>query len=189
VTDDPSNDAPSSATFRLVVLVALALLLIASSVALVVLHNGRKGAAADEQAQRETLMNQTQQFILRLNTYGPDKLDSTGQMPTYRADVKAVITPKFAASFDQSVNVAEQSVKQYGLARTCAVFGTGVEVMDSDSAQVLVAGSFSQTYKDAKGKTQGGGEPTPFRLRVSLVRIGAKWLVDDYGPAATEASK
>jgi hypothetical protein len=69
-------------------------------------------------------MATTQQFVLRVNTYGPSLLDSQGQMPQYRARVKAVITPKFAASFDQSVPVAEQSVKNYGLDRTCAVFST-----------------------------------------------------------------
>ena len=73
-------------------------------------------------------------------------------MPEYRSRVKAVITPKFAVSFDQSVAIAEQSVKNYGLHRTCAVFATGVEVLDSDSAQVLVAGSFSQTARNQQGK-------------------------------------
>ena len=29
-------------------------------------------------------MAQTQQFMLRLNTYGPDLLDAQGQMPKYR---------------------------------------------------------------------------------------------------------
>ena len=48
--------------------------------------------------------------------------------------------------------MAEQSVKNYGLHRTCAVFATGVEVIDSDSAQVLVAGSISQTATNQKGK-------------------------------------
>ena len=36
-------------------------------------------------------------------------------MPEYRTRVKEVITPKFAVSFDKSVSVAEQSVKNYGL--------------------------------------------------------------------------
>ena len=29
-------------------------------------------------------MAQTQQFVLRLNTYGPSLLDAQGQMPEYR---------------------------------------------------------------------------------------------------------
>ena len=82
-----------------------------------------------------------------------------------------MITPKFAVSFDQSVAVAEQSVKNYGLHRTCAVFATGVELLDSDTAQVLVAGSFSQTARNQQGKEVPTGEPAPFRLRVSLDKI------------------
>ncbi len=130
-------------------------------------------------------MAQTQQFVLRLNTYGPSMLDAQGRMPEYRSRVKAVITPKFAVSFDQSVAIAEQSVKNYGLHRTCAVFATGVELLDSDTAQVLVAGSFSQTARTQHGKEVPTGEPAPFRLRVSLDKIDGQWLVDDYQPVTT----
>src|SRR5262249_60164393 len=98
-----------------------------------------------------------------VNTHGPQLLDPHGQMPQYRSRVKAVITPKFAASFDKSVPVAEQSVKTYGLDRTCAVYATGVEVVDSDSAQVLVAGSISQTVLNHAGKRGSAGEPAPLR--------------------------
>ena len=137
------------------------------------------------QTDREAVMAQTQQFVLRLNTYGPGMLDSQGRMPTYRSRVESVITPKFTVSFDQSVAVAEQSVKTYGLHRTCAVFSAGVEMLDSDSAQVLVAGSFSQSARTPQGKEVPTGEPAPFRLRVSLDKIGGHWLVDDYQPVTT----
>ena len=137
------------------------------------------------QADREAAMAQTQQFVMRVNTYGPQLLDGQGQMPTYRSRVKSVITPKFAVSFDKSVTLAEQSVKSYGLARTCAVYATGVEVLDSDTAQVLVAGSFSQAARTQQGKEVPTGEPAPFRLRVSLDKIDGTWLVDDYQPVTT----
>src|SRR4051794_174354 len=145
-TDEPS--APRAALFRLVLLALLVLGLVATLVWIPVLLAHRQvdllGAtvgtddAAVVQADREAAMAATQQFVLRVNTYGPKLLDSDGQMPEYRSLVKQVITPKFAVSFDQSVSVAERSVKSYGLDRTCAVFATGVEVIDSDSAQVLV---------------------------------------------------
>ena len=178
----PSSPPPRSALFRLVLLGVLVVALVASLVGVAVLRSHRTGNAGDLQSQREAAMATTQQFVLRVNTYGPSLLDSQGQMPQYRARVKAVITPKFAASFDQSVPVAEQSVKNYGLDRTCAVFSTGVEVIDSNSAQVLVAGSISQTVKNRKGNRVSTGEPSPFRLRVSLDKIDGRWLVDDYAP-------
>ena len=179
---DASSGPPRSALFRLVLLGVLAVALVAAVVSAVVLKSHRTGAADALQADREAAMATTQQFVMRVNTYGPSLLDSNGQMPTYRSRVKAVITPKFAASFDQSVPVAEQSVKNYGLSRTCAVFSTGVEVIDSDSAQVLVAGTISQTVRNHHGKQVAAGEPAPFRLRVSLDKIDGNWLVDDYAP-------
>jgi Mce-associated membrane protein len=181
----PSTQSPRSAAFRLVVLAVLVLALAASLAWVAVLRSHRTGAADDLQSEREAAMSATQQFVMRVNTYGPSLLDRQGRMPAYRSRVKAVITPKFAASFDQTVPVAEQSVKNYGIERTCAVYSTGVEVIDSDSAQVLVAGSISQAVRNRKGKRVPAGEPAPFRLRVSLDRIDGKWLVDDYAPVTS----
>ena len=187
--------APRAPRFRLVLLGALLLALVATLLWIPFLLAHRQitvfgttlgtDDAAVVQADREAAMAATEQFVLRVNTYGPKLLDADAQMPAYRTRVKDVITPKFAASFDKSVSVAEQSVKAYGLDRTCAVFATGVEVIDSDSAQVLVAGSISQTVLNRKGKRVSTGEPSPFRLRVSLDRIDGKWLVDDYQPVTS----
>jgi Mce-associated membrane protein len=189
-TDLPS--APRAAVFRLALLGVLVLALVVSLVWIPILlahrqigvfgHEVGTDDAAATQADREAAMASTQQFVLRVNTYGPRLLDSQGRMPQYRSRVEAVITPKFAASFEKSVPVAEQSVKTYGLDRTCAVYATGVEVVDSDSAQVLVAGSISQTVVNHQGKRVSTGEPSPFRLRVSLDKIDGTWLVDDYQP-------
>jgi Mce-associated membrane protein len=179
---EPRTSSPRSALFRLVLLGVLAVALVASLAWVAVLRSHRTGSAGHVQAEREAVMSTTQQFVMRVNTYGPSLLDSQGQMPAYRSRVKAVITPKFAASFDQTVPVAERSVKDYGIDRTCAVYSTGVEVVDSDSAQVLVAGSISQTAKNRKGKQVPTGEPAPFRLRVTLDKIDGTWLVDDYEP-------
>jgi Mce-associated membrane protein len=180
VTSDRPTSAPRAALFRLVLLGVLTLALIASVVTGAVLFSQRHGGSSTLQADREAAMATTQQFVLRVNTYGPSLLDSSGQMPQYRARVKAVITPKFAVSFEQGVTVAEQSVKNYGVDRTCAVFATGVEQIDADTAQVLVAGTFSETLMNKKGKRISAGEPAPFRLRVSLDRIDGRWLVDNY---------
>lgn len=183
----PTEQAPPprAALFRLVLLIVLVAGLVASLAWVGVLRSHRTGAADAVQAEREAAMSATQQFVMRVNTYGPSLLNKQGQMPVYRARVTSVITPKFAVSFDQTVPVAEQSVKNYGIARTCAVYSTGVEVIDSDSAQVLVAGSISQTALNRKGKRVSAGEPAPFRLRVSLDKIDGKWLVDDYEPVTS----
>jgi len=191
VTSDHPTSAPRAALFRLVLLCTLAVALVASVVTIAVLYRDRNlhgffhQSANTVQADREAAMAQTQQFVLRVNSYGPSMLDSQGQMPSYRQRVKAVITPKFAVSFDQNVTLAEQSVKNYGLQRTCAVFATGTEAISSDQATVLVAGSLSQTAPNKQGKRVAVGEPAPFRLRVTLDKINGRWLVDDYQPVAS----
>jgi hypothetical protein len=146
----------------------------------------------DTQARREAVMAQTEQFVLRSFTYGPDLLADDNTMPDYRKRVTEVITPKFAAEFDKSAGAAEQLVAQAGVSRVPDVFGTGVSSLDEDSARALIAGSFADAYT-VEGKT-ADQEPIPFRIEVSLVRIDGEWLVDDFNPVSatpesTEDSK
>ncbi|GAB3024846.1 hypothetical protein GCM10011376_10550 [Nocardioides flavus (ex Wang et al. 2016)] len=139
--------------------------------------------------EREQAMSLTDQFVKRLGTYSPDMLDDSGQMPAYREQVREVITPKFAADFDKEVATAEQLVAQGGITRSAEVFATAVSSVDDDSARVLVAGAFTDSY------TQGTGdkartvdqEPLPFRFTVDLVKIEGEWLVDDFTPVSAPA--
>ena len=134
--------------------------------------------------EREQAMSLTDQFVKRLGTYSPDMLDGSGQMPDYRAQVREVITPKFAADFDKEVATAEQLVAQGGITRTADVFATAVSSIDDDSARVLVAGAFTDSYRQGEGKkaTTVNQEPLPFRFLVDLVVIDGDWLVDDFSP-------
>lgn len=152
--------------------------------------------SGDDPAQptREEVMSQARQFMLRVNTYGPSMLDDQDQMPEYRALVEEVITPTFQQSFEQGVPAAEQTVAAAGVARSAEVFATGVSGLDPDSATVLVAGSFVNSYPADTGRSTGGGKadpeaaeriedtPAPFRVEVSLVRTDGQWLVDDFEP-------
>jgi Mce-associated membrane protein len=180
----------TSPRLRLTLLVVLAVLLLASVAAVAHLAATRpvpalgiEGEQAALQSQRETVMAQAEQFMLRINTYGPDKLAGDGTMPAYRKLVEEVITPKFAADFEKNAPLAEATVKQAGLARTAQVFSTGVSAIDSDSATALVAGSITQSYPKKPGSDQRvQTEPAPFRVQVSLVKIKGTWLVDDFQP-------
>ena len=174
--------APRAPLFRLVLLGVLVVALVASVATAAALWSHRRGHADALQSQREAAMAQTQQFVLRANTYGPSMLDAQGKMTAYRSRVEAVITPKLAASFEQGAAGTEQTVRSYHVSRRCAVYATGVEVMDTDSAEVLVAGSISETRPGKNGHQVPTGAPAPFRLRVSLDRIDGRWLVDSYAP-------
>lgn len=178
--DAPAGSGARSSTFRLVLLGVLVVALLASACTLVWLLAGRRGEADNLQREREAAMSQSEQFMLRVNTYGPDLLDDQGQMPKYRSLVEGIITPKFKTSFADGVTAAEQTVSKAGVARTAKVFAVGVSTIDADSATVLVAGSFTNSYP--QGKKRVTDQPAPFRVKVSLVKSDGTWLVDDFNP-------
>jgi Mce-associated membrane protein len=188
--DEGSTEAPTAHRLRLVLLVVLSFLLVAAVAAVAYLGATRPvpalgvdGEQDSLQTQRESVMAQAEQFMLRINTYGPDQLSDDGTMPDYRKLVEEVITPKFAADFEKNAPLAEATVKQAGLARTAEVFSTGVSAIDSDSATALVAGSITQSYPKKPGSDQRvQTEPAPFRVQVSLVKIKGTWLIDDFQP-------
>jgi hypothetical protein len=188
-TATPSDERPTSHNLRLTLLAVLAVLLLASVAAVAYLGATRPvpalGIEGDQdalQSQRETVMRQAEQFMRRINTYGPELLEGD-TMPKYRELVEEVITPKFAADFEKNAPLAEATVKQAGVGRTAQVFSTGVSAIDSDSATALVAGSITQTYPSKPGSDDRvQTDPAPFRVQVSLVKVKGKWLVDDFSP-------
>jgi hypothetical protein len=179
----------TSHSLRLTLLVVLLVLLLASTAAVAYLAATRpvsalgiEGSQDSLQREREDVMAQAEQFMLRINTYGPDLLEGD-TMPKYRTLVEEVITSKFAADFEQNAPLAEQTVKQSGVGRTCKVFSTGVSAIDADSATALVAGSFTNSYPKSPGSDERvEDEPLPFRVQVSLLKIKGTWLVDDFTP-------
>jgi Mce-associated membrane protein len=187
LTEGAYGDPRRSTTFRLALagVLAVALLLsLGTSVWLAATRGfeavGLDRGAGELQAERDRVMSQTRQFMLRMGTYGPDQLEG-GQLPEYRELVTEVITPKFATSFDQSVATAEQIVAQAGVSREADVFSAGVSTIDADSATALVAGTFTDSYPDNAGELRPQ-EPVPFRIQVALVKTEGEWLVDDFTP-------
>jgi Mce-associated membrane protein len=187
LTESTHDDPTRLTTFRLAlagVLAVVLLLSLGTSVWLAATRGfeavGLDRGAGELQAERDRVMSQTRQFMLRMGTYGPDQLEG-GQLPEYRELVTEVITPKFATSFDQSVATAEQIVAQAGVSREAEVFSAGVSTIDADSATALVAGTFTDSYPDNAGELRPQ-EPVPFRIQVTLVKTEGEWLVDDFTP-------
>jgi Mce-associated membrane protein len=179
----PTDAARRAPGFRTALLGVLVVLCLVAAGVLAWMLLARGGDGDDAQASREEVMAQTEQFMLRMGTYGPDLLDEQGAMPEYRDRVKGVITDKFAASFDSEAGTAEQLVAQAGVTRAADVFATGVSSLDQDSARTLVAGTFSDSY-EVRGETVDQ-EPIPFRIEVSLVKVQGEWLVDDFDPVTS----
>ncbi|MFL5770999.1 MAG: hypothetical protein ACJ765_13065 [Chloroflexota bacterium] len=149
------------------------------------------GSGDDAQADREAVMAQTEQFVLRLNTYGPDQLDDQGHLTEYRDQVTEVITAKFASDFETSgLPIAEETVKTAGYGRSAKIFGVGVESIDEDSATVIVAAGMTGSYPDPKHPDDGSqrvdADEDVLRWEVDLVKTDGTWLVDDYAPVTGE---
>ncbi|WP_243056420.1 hypothetical protein [Nocardioides sp. SR21] len=185
---DPTPSNQPNQRFRLVLLVVLLVALVASAATLGWLLVDRdSGGSSDAQADREATMSQTKQFVLRLNTYGPDQLDDQGHLTEYRDQVAEVITPKFASDFETSgLPIAEETVKTAGYGRAVKVFGVGVESIDADSATVIVAAGITGSYPDPKAADDASkrvdADEDVLRWEVDLVKTDGEWLVDDYAP-------
>lgn len=177
---------------RLVLLGVLVVALLASAGCLVWLLAERRGAAEAAQSERDAVLRQAEQFVLRLNTYGPDQLDGQGRLPGYREQVAEVITPTFAADFERSgLPIAEQIVARRGFARTAEIYGAGVDSIGAADATVVVAAGLTDSYPDPQ-QPKGDAErveagPEILRWQVELVRSDGRWLVDDYAPVSKEA--
>ncbi|MBC9733064.1 hypothetical protein [Nocardioides marmotae] len=193
MTGDPTP--AGGGRFRVVLLAVLAAVLVVALVASAVMGvlkaSGAVGDAGEVQKDREAVMAQARQFMLRLNTYGPDLLEGE-QMPEYRETVGEVMTPKFRTSFEQGVVAAEQTVVQGRVGRVAEVFSAGVSDLDGDKATALVAGSFTSSYPRNAKQPDGPRvdvEPVTFRVRVELVRTDGTWLVDDFDPVLAEGEE
>jgi Mce-associated membrane protein len=193
-TSTSAPDEPAvrrDSRFRIVLLGVLVIALLAAAGVLVWLLAERRGAADGEQSERDAALRQTEQFVLRLNSYGPDQLDGQKHLAKYQKQVAAVITPKFATDFEKTgLPIAEQTVAGAGYARTAKVFGSGVESIDGDSASVIIAAGFTGSYPDPqhpKDPTKRvESDPDVLRWKVDLVRSHGTWLVDDYAAVKTE---
>ncbi|WP_211357020.1 hypothetical protein [Nocardioides rubriscoriae] len=146
------------------------------------------GSTQDDPRTRELVLSQANQFMIRINTYGPSDLDKQDKMPGYVQRVREVITPKLDVDFEKQVTLAEQSVAQAGLARSIQLYASGLESLDTDIATVLVTGAISQSYPDPVKDGRIEYEPLVFRYEVRLVKTDGTWLVDDFSPVKGEVA-
>ena len=163
--------------------------LVASLVAL-----GRAGWSVDDlvneqpnpQTERDQVMAVARSFVTEFSAYGPEDLDDQNKMPAYVERVEKYLSPKFATTFEQNVQFAEQTVAQQQVTRVGQVYAEGVSTLEDDSARVLVAGtdSISVPNPNKPDELVPYSEQT-FRYEVDLVRTQGEWLVDNFGPVGT----
>lgn len=174
---------------RLGVLVVLLVLIVGSLATvggLALSRHANPFSGADKtQTTRDEVMAQARQFMLRVNTYNPSMLQGT-TMPAYRKQVEAVMTAKFKADFEQNVPYAEATVAQAGVARTTKVYAVGVSDIEDTRATALVAGEFTTSYPDKSDSSKRiPTDPQPYRVEVTLDRVGGRWLIDGFQPVTS----
>ena len=189
------DESPSGATSTLKILagvfaVIIVVCLIVIGLSLFSGGDETDGAGADDREVRDAVLSQADQFVRRVNTYGPADLDEGDALPGYAERVREVITSKFSVSFDDNLTLAEQSVSQAGYARAADIYAVGLESAEGDKATALVAGVINGSYPDSSAQAEEGDrveyEPQPFRFQVELVRSEGEWLVDDFSPLTGE---
>lgn len=188
----PSESSPDPRRSRLILVAAFSVVVLCLVASLVAL--GKAGWSVSDlvdeqsnpQSERDQTMAVARSLVTAFATYGPDDLDDDNHMPAYVDRVEKYLTPKFATDFEQSVELAEQTVVQAHVTRVGQVYAVGVERLDDDSARLMVAGVITTAVPDPKkpNELQPLGDQS-FRYEVDLIYTQGKWLVDNFGAVGT----
>jgi hypothetical protein len=120
-----------------------------------------------EAAEREAALEAARGFFMTANNY------SVEDLPAYNERVLPLLTSGFAKQFKAATRKILGQLKETKLtARGRYVVGA-VETIDADSAAVLVAGNARSTSTLVRRVYYP-------RWRVSLVKEGESWLVENY---------
>ncbi len=126
----------------------------------------RRGLAAEEQARKD-VQAAVSSFVANMNSYSVNDIDD------YRERVTPLLTESFAQSFDLALQQIVDQVKATDMTSEGEILATAVSSIDRDNATALV-------IADAHVASALGERLRHFRWKVSLVKQGDEWLVDDF---------
>ena len=124
-------------------------------------------ASSADAAQREEALEAARTFFLEANRFSVENL------PEYTERVEPLLTADFAHAFNDATDKILGQLKETKLSASARYVTGAIEVIDADSADVLVAGN----ARSSSTVVQRVSFP---RWRVSLVKDGEDWLVDNY---------
>jgi hypothetical protein len=110
-------------------------------------------------------------FAANLNSY------SVRDIGDYRSRIAPLLTDGFRSSFDLAVDNTIAMVKSTRMTSRGEVLSTAVTSLDARTATALVVA-------DAEVTSDIGDRQRHFRWKVSLVKQGDTWLVDNFTPVA-----
>jgi hypothetical protein len=156
---------------RLVRIVAavLAVVLVAG-IAVAIWFQTKISASDDEQHQRAEAVTAASQFALRMDTFDGKDINA------YAKKIQELLTTKYKSDFEKQFEPFKQVYSQAQAVGTGKVLMSGVASFDKDSATVLVVhdGSVKSKIGQAQVRHQ--------RWTVDLVKVGGRWLIDDFSP-------
>lgn len=188
----PSDSSPDPRRSRSILIAAFAVVLVCLVASVVAL--GRAGWSVDglvdeqtnPQSERDQVMAVSRSFVAAFSAYGPEDLDADNRMPDYVDRVEKFLTPKFATTFEQNVQFAEQTVAQAKVTRIGQVYAVAVERLEDDSARVMVAGVITTSIPNPKKpKEQVPLGDQPFRYELDLILTKGEWRIDNFGNVGT----
>lgn len=147
-----------------IVAVVLIVALLASSVYLLITVLSERSA----DARRDEAVATATDYAVALSSFDFENLDAN------RDAIVAQSTPEFAGKYSEMVDALRQIVTD-GKGKATAVAGhVAVESVDDDSAVVLVF-----VDQQATNVVSPDGNTQKYRMVVSLVRDGDRWVVDN----------
>ena len=127
------------------------------------------GGAGEQ--DRQQVQDAVGLFAANLNSY------SVRDIGDYRSRIAPLLTDGFRASFDLAVDNTIAMVKSTRMTSRGEVLSTAVTTLDARTATALVVA-------DAEVTSDIGDRQRHFRWKVSLVKQGDIWLVDNFTPVA-----
>lgn len=173
--DDPMATTPDEAGVagpraaamrrpRMLVALLLVCALVAVSVALVI----QALAARHTDALRGEAVDIARDYSVALSSFDFQSLDAN------RDRVVGMSTPAFAGKYNEMVDALRQIVTEGKGQATATADHVGIESLDDSSAVVLVF-----VDQQAKNVLSPEGNSQKYRMVVSLVRDGDRWVVDN----------
>jgi Mce-associated membrane protein len=127
------------------------------------------GTALPSDHDRAQVTATAEQFALRMDDVDGTKFDA------YVKGIEQLLTTKAKAKNKEVFSTMGKTYAAAKVKGTGKILLSGISDLDEDSATVLVA-------HDASVTTTQGTIEHHYRWTVELVKVGGKWLVDDFSP-------
>jgi len=166
--DEPAAPARRRPGRRgLAVIAAVLFVLLVAGIAYAVVMATRVSSFDQQQRDRADAIGVAQQFALQMDDVNGAHMDQ------YARSIDKLLTTKARTKYQKAFDQVAQAYKQSHLTAHGKVLTAGIGEADSDSATVLVV-------HDMTAKSDAGTRLHHYRWSVELVKVGGRWLVDDF---------